>query len=484
MTEAHSSDTTGESGEAAAPATSGGWRDCGVNVLNGLKLAAFLRVRAEDIRASWSQLVALIALGVATTFLVEVAAVGQEGEFVIDGVPGALFHVPLALAAAWGLARVARRPEQTLGLVIALLALAIPIDAVDTLYQSVVQPGLESWQGRLGDAAPYIPHLWLVLAAGVAAARMFRMPLATRCIALLIAGAVLGLPLSTVLRDRTLWASPYDEDDPSGDRGQLAAIAAEDTFYLQPKLLEQELAALQRGRKGVIDLYFVGVAGDAHQDVFMKEVNAVSTLFRERFDTEGRTVRLINNAKAAAEAPIASVTSLGMALKRVAAVMDRDEDILFLFLASHGSKEHRFTLAFWPMQLKVLDPPRLRRVLDESGITRRVIVVSACYAGGFIEALREEHTLVIAAAAPDRTSFGCSHEAEFTYFGKAYFDEALRETYSFVEAFESARARVAAREKQDKYESSDPQMFIGREIRAPLAQLEDRLKRRTAASGR
>src|SRR5439155_23169578 len=226
-----------------------------------------------------------------------------------------------------------------------------------------------------------IPYLWLVLAASVTAARMFTLTVARRCIAALIVAAVLGLPLSAIPLDGTLWAPPDDEDEVSGDRGQ-AALAAEDAFYVQPKLLERELAALRRGRKGVIDLYFVGVAGDANQDVFMKEVNAVSQLFRERFDTAGRSVRLINNPSAVSEAPIASGTSLGMALKRIAEVMDPD-DIVFLFLTSHGSREHRFSLAFWPMAFDVLDPPRLRRLLDESGIKRRVVVVSACYAGGF-----------------------------------------------------------------------------------------------------
>src|SRR5439155_7151900 len=181
--------------------------------------------------------------------------------------------------------------------------------------------------------------------------------------------------------DRTLWAPSYEEDR-EDDRGSRRGIAAEEAFYLQPRLLQRDLAALERGRKGVIDLYFVGVAGDANQDVFMKEVNAVTTLFDERFDTAGRSVRLINNPSAVSEAPIASGTSLGMALKRIAEVMDPD-DIVFLFLTSHGSREHRFSLAFWPMAFDVLDPPRLRRLLDESGIKRRVVVVSACYAGGF-----------------------------------------------------------------------------------------------------
>jgi len=107
--------------------------------------------------------------------------------------------------------------------------------------------------------------------------------------------------------------------------------------------------------------------------------------------------------------------------------------------------------------------------------------VSACYSGGFVDALKDENSLVITASAADHNSFGCSNEADFTYFGKAYFDEALRETYSVIEAFERAKPKIAAREKEQDYEGSEPQIFIGESIRRPLAALEKRLKLGTAA---
>jgi hypothetical protein len=165
----------------------------------------------------------------------------------------------------------------------------------------------------------------------------------------------------------------------------------------------------------------------------MKEINAVSRLFQERFGTGGKTIRLVNNRKTLASSPVASVTSLRASLMRVAEVMDKDEDLLFLFLTSHGSQTHRFSLDLWPLQLQELEPARLRALLDESGIRNRVIIVSACYSGGFVNSLKDENTLVISASAVDKNSFGCSNEAEWTYFGKAYFDEALRKTHSFVD---------------------------------------------------
>jgi len=164
--------------------------------------------------------------------------------------------------------------------------------------------------------------------------------------------------------------------------------------------------------------------------------------------------------------------------------MDRDEDVLFLFLTSHGSQEHRFSLEFWPVSFNAFDPKTLRQLLDDSGIKRRVIVVSSCYSGGFIDPLKDENSLVITASAANRNSFGCSNEADFTYFGKAYFDQALRETYSFIEAFEKAKPLIAEREKKENYDGSEPQIFIGENIGRPLAELEKRLKGGESIAGK
>jgi hypothetical protein len=196
----------------------------------------------------------------------------------------------------------------------------------------------------------------------------------------------------------------------------------------------------------------------------------------ERFGATGRTASLLNNPKTVMDAPIASATSLRRVLKRVGEVMDRDDDILFLFLTSHGAKDHKFSLEFWPLQFNDLTPQVLRGALDDAGIQWRVIVVSACYAGGFINALKGERTIVIAAAGPDRKSFGCSHEAQWTHFGEAFFDQALRAEPRVTQAFALAREAVTAREKKEKRESpSDPRMAAGaameRQWDAYLAQL-------------
>ena len=107
----------------------------------------------------------------------------------------------------------------------------------------------------------------------------------------------------------------------------------------------------------------------------------------------------------------------------------------------------------------------------------RVIIVSACYAGGFIEPLRGPTTLVMTAADATHTSFGCGAASDFTYFAKALFDEQLRTTRSFERAFAAALPVIREREREQGQEFSNPQIALGEQMRAKLAEIERRLAR-------
>jgi hypothetical protein len=191
-------------------------------------------------------------------------------------------------------------------------------------------------------------------------------------------------------------------------------------------------------------------------------------------------VVLVNNPKTVAHVPLATATSLKRTLERVGQTMNPDEDVLLLYLTTHGSSDHRLAIQFWPLQLSDIDPRMLREMLDRAQIKWRVIVISACYSGGFIEALRDEHTLILTAADATHTSFGCGSESDFTYFGRAYFDQALRETYSFVDAFGRARELISEREQAEALTPSNPQIFVGSRIPAKLSVLSAELEGRGA----
>jgi hypothetical protein len=114
----------------------------------------------------------------------------------------------------------------------------------------------------------------------------------------------------------------------------------------------------------------------------------------------------------------------------------------------------------------------LSSALRDSGIKWRVIVISACYAGAFIEALKDEHTAIIAAADADRTSFGCSDDRALTYFGEAFYRDALPGADSLRQAFGRASLEISKREQQEDVTPSKPQAFFGSQIDRVLLALE------------
>jgi hypothetical protein len=252
----------------------------------------------------------------------------------------------------------------------------------------------------------------------------------------------------------------------------------------QPRLLAQQFAAVAPHRPGTVDLYFVGFAPFASQDVFLKEARSAQALFDARFDTKGRSLLLINNLQTVNELPLATAPNLAAALQALAGKIDVEEDVVFLYLTSHGEKNGILALEFGNLGLRPMNARTLRAILDRSGIKWRVVVVSACYSGSFIDALQDERTLIVTAAAADRASFGCSHTNEFTYFGEAYLDKALRRRLSFVDAFAEAKQLVTAREQREKRLPSQPQIVIGKEIGAKLEALERRLAREAPQAAR
>jgi hypothetical protein len=246
-------------------------------------------------------------------------------------------------------------------------------------------------------------------------------------------------------------------------------LATEALFHAQGELIERALRGVSPGQPGQPELYFLGFAPDASEDVFLKEMRFVKRLFDERFGAAGRSIALASSRHALDEFPIASVTNLRRALARAGEAMN-EEDTLFLFLTAHGFRDHRLSAVQPPLELAALTPTSLSRMLQDAGIKWRVIVVSACYSGGYIEPLRDDNSIVITASAPDRVSFGCEPGRDFTYFGQAYFRDALSRTRSFTRAFELAREIVGKQEAEEKLEASLPQIWVGPAIAARLDQ--------------
>ena len=227
-----------------------------------------------------------------------------------------------------------------------------------------------------------------------------------------------------------------------------AARNNQDALYLQNQLLGTQIGALKVGNPKAREMYALFVAGDGTQEVFRREVEWIADAFAQRYDTAGRAVVLANSRTSVQRLPLATETSIERALSALAQRMDKDHDLLFVYLTSHGSRDHQLQIDMRGMALPQLPAKRLGELLKASGIRHQVVVVSACYAGGFIEPLASPTTWVIAAARADRSSFGCADENDFTYFGRALFKESLPQAASLTGAFEQAKRLVAQWERE------------------------------------
>ncbi len=286
-----------------------------------------------------------------------------------------------------------------------------------------------------------------------------------------------GLSL-LALSDETLefWY-PVNEEQTENDRPSL--VLTQEVMEAQPQLLADKLTAIAPQRAGVVDLYTITFAPEADEDVFRREAGMVSSVMAQRFDAAGRGIELINHVETLGQWPWATPLNLRRSITAIAGKMDQNEDILFVYLTSHGGQDGQLAAGFWPMQVDSVTPQQLKRWLDEAGVRHRVIAVSACYSGSWIAPLASADTLVLTAADADNTSYGCGRKSELTFFGRAMFDEQLRsKTRSFEAAHHSARELIRQREvaagKDDGY--SNPQISMGANIRVKLAQLEARFK--------
>ena len=446
----------------------------GCNLRAGLRAAFFLPVPVRGLRVSALQVAVLVALLPLPPFLDQFAQLGADGRFTSDGVPAALVIFPVGFVIAALMATLSRRRDLLLPLLIVYLATALVTDSI-YLVVPYLSARAEAFYDRYNDTVGRVPIYWFAVVVATAWARLLAMTRAQLRAVAFASALLIVIPLDAVWWGRTLWTEPPAADTASAAQLQrYNAPLQEDVLYRQPQLLQEALQRIEPAHGAAPAMYFLGFAPDAEQNVFMREMDSVVKIFDRRFATPAHTLALISNARTLHTVPMATRTGLGLALRRFGAVM-RDDDVLFLYLTSHGSRDHRLAVEFGPLQLDDLTPAALKDMLDAAGIKWRVIVISACYSGGFIDTLRSDDTLVITAAARDRTSFGCSDEETFTYFGKAYFDEALRHTDSFIDAFYLARKSVTAKEKAEGFQPSDPQISVGRNIETKLRNFEKRL---------
>src|SRR5215472_8271372 len=202
-----------------------------------------------------------------------------------------------------------------------------------------------------------------------------------------------------------------------------------------------------------------GLFGD--QGVFRSEATGAAQVVAERFGPGPVDVQY-NSKKGGG----ATIQGLETALQAAAHHMDAANDVLFLILTTHGSRDGLAVKAGRLVQW--LTPPDLADMLESTGVRHKVVVISACYSGIFISPLANPNVLVITAADAFHPSFGCRDKAKWTYFGDAFFNVALRQAKSLEDAFVQARGLVKKHELREHFEPSRPQMAGGANVQPLL----------------
>jgi hypothetical protein len=239
------------------------------------------------------------------------------------------------------------------------------------------------------------------------------------------------------------------------------------------------LDALKPQRPGVVDAYVVVVAldGDA---VFNREAREAGRVLANRFDAAGRTIVLANDEGASkADAP-GSPETLALALARVAELMDRNEDVLVLYSTSHGEPDQGLVYKDMKRGGGVITPPRLAEMLGSLGIRNRLLILQACFSGQFIPALKDPATIVVTAAAADRSSFGCQAGNDWTFFGDALINHAFRQPLPLDVQLQRASTLIGAAEDHDGLTPSNPQVNVGDDVGKWLSPLEQRKPKTTS----
>ncbi|MDR3447899.1 MULTISPECIES: C13 family peptidase [unclassified Dyella] len=260
-----------------------------------------------------------------------------------------------------------------------------------------------------------------------------------------------------------------DDDNSPSDNWPQQAPSPEQVMYAQRNMVHKALAELGPRTPGRPNLYVVAFGGDGGEDVFRNEAEYAAKMFPERFGHDTHVVVLENNPGSLERHPLASWSNLEETLDGIASLMKPDEDILLLYLTTHGGEDHTLLVDMDPLPLDQIGTDDLSGILSKRPFKWKVVVVNACYSGGFVPSLQGPGTLVITAARADRSSFGCGSDSDITYFGHAWLVDGLNHTTDFMEAYRQASSEIAKWEAKDKLTPSEPQMSVGTGIAEQLA---------------
>ena len=127
-----------------------------------------------------------------------------------------------------------------------------------------------------------------------------------------------------------------------------------------------------------------------------------------------------------------------------------------IYFSSHGAPQGVL------VDQQLLPPGVLAGMLDQTcGKRPTVVIISACFSGVFVPALASANRMVLTAARPDRSSFGCGEADKYPYFDQCVL-ESMPSAPDFATLGVTVQRCVALREiKEGMKPPSEPQLYIG-----------------------
>lgn len=425
---------------------------------------------------------------IAALFLVDVALISIEIPFARSRVEpldlstyamtvSALVALPLVLVVACVLVRPRRAeaPARLLALVYSMLPLLL---LVHTAVRVELVGAVTPVEVLLGT--------WLAAALVVAQRHVFpraswlrRSMVALPVVALLGTAGPLGARADELLASADPSFDPWASSTRPTDADRVMAGFRDSAYARNSQAIEEVVSlvhgedALKPGTPGLEEMYFLGFAGWGRQDVFLNEVTSVRHRFDDRFGTEGRSLALINAPDGGVHAPATEAT-LRHALAAFGSRMNVDEDVLVLYLTSHGGRSGLSIARSGPpldvVPWSTLSPAAVRAALDEAHVVWRVVIVAGCETGVFLDALQDDHTVVATAAARDRVSYGCGTGRAATEYGARFLSATSGREATLLGALEQSQD-VSSDEIRRALVPSLPRLSIGRAIEAKLARM-------------
>jgi Peptidase C13 family len=227
-------------------------------------------------------------------------------------------------------------------------------------------------------------------------------------------------------------------------------------------LLKQqfEAAEQQRSSKPEGRIIFAGFAMHSQSKAFRSDVVTTEKSILS-IDPNAIIFKLNNPAFGQdADWPYSTTQNIEQVLKKVSA-MARPEDKVVVLMSTHGNVDV-LAVNFNKNAYPHVSPKVLNEWLGGLRGKPTLLLLSACHSGSFVQPLSGPSRVILAAAAKDRTSFGCQFHSNNTYFIDALMNQPSLLDRSLEQLMDQAKIIIDKKESDQKLSPpSLPQSSVG-----------------------